>query len=432
MTVELAALRAAWPAGGLFGSGDAGWRWSPEPLRLSKAEGRLVRRLGHPLARFQAACDEIYRRSAAGSVAGWVAELLDAGKPAWLVEAQRAAGLREQRPRVIRPDLVWTVDGFALTELDSVPGGIGVTAWLSRQYAAAGHEVLGGAEGMLDGFGAVLPGGGRILISVEAGDYRPEMEWLAGALRAGGRGDWRVADAAAEVADEGAIYRFFELFDWQAVPGVRAMAEAAAAGRLAITPPFKPHLEEKLWLALLWSPSLRQVWERTLRGSHLELLRSVTPFGWVVDGTPLPPHAALPRLDVHSWDEVAAFSQKERRLVLKVSGFHESAWGSRGVFIGHDLAADEWRGHLAQALAANGGPRWLVQEFHEGRVVEHPVYGPDGRIETGRWRVRLCPYYFTDSAGETKLGGCLATLVPVDKKKIHGMRDAVLVPCVEG
>jgi hypothetical protein len=47
-------------------------------------------------------------------------------------------------------------------------------------------------------------------------------------------------------------------------------------------------------------------------------------------------------------------------------------------------------------------------------------------------RARLCPYFFTDGKGETKFGGCLATLVPADKKKIHGMSDGVLVPCVVG
>ena len=47
-----------------------------------------------------------------------------------------------------------------------------------------------------------------------------------------------------------------------------------------------------------------------------------------------------------------------------------------------------------------------------------------------RGRVRLCPYFFTDDQGNTTLAGALATLAPADKKKIHGMRDAVLIPCV--
>jgi hypothetical protein len=47
-----------------------------------------------------------------------------------------------------------------------------------------------------------------------------------------------------------------------------------------------------------------------------------------------------------------------------------------------------------------------------------------------RGRVRLCPYFFTDDQGRTSLAGALATLAPADKKKIHGMRDAVLLPCM--
>ena len=102
------------------------WKFSPQPWVLSKREWRAVEGMGHVLARFQQACDEVYRRSAAGSLPGWIAELLDTGKPTWMVDVQRKAGKLGQRPRVIRPDLLLGEDGFALTELDSVPGGMGI------------------------------------------------------------------------------------------------------------------------------------------------------------------------------------------------------------------------------------------------------------------------------------------------------------------
>ena len=54
----------------------------------------------------------------------------------------------------------------------------------------------------------------------------------------------------------------------------------------------------------------------------------------------------------------------------------------------------------------------------------------DNRVALMRGRVRLCPYFFIDDQGRTSLAGALATLAPADKKKIHGMRDAVLLPCV--
>ena len=423
MSLSLEQITAALPEGGLF---DGGWKFSPEPLRLTKAEGRFIASLGHPLAQFQQACDELYRRSASGKLPRWIADLLDAGKPGWMADLQKKTETRTDFPRVIRPDLILTDGGFALTELDSVPGGIGITAWLSRLYADAGYPVLGGRDGMIEGFSSVLPEGGAILLSEESADYRREMQWLAG--EAGGG---RTVEAAESYRPDGrALYRFFEWFDWQAIPEARHLAELAAAGGPRLTPPCKPHLEDKLWLALLWTPALKPVWEKTLRGSHLARVREIVPPGWVVDPAPLPPQAALPVLRVNSWEEVAGFSQKQRRLVLKISGFHETAWGSRGVHIGHDLSQAEWSERVHGAMADFESQPWIMQEFREGRLIEHPVYQEDGSVAMMRGRVRLCPYFFTDEQGQTTLAGALATLAPADKKKIHGMRDAVLLPCV--
>jgi hypothetical protein len=42
-------------------------------------------------------------------------------------------------------------------------------------------------------------------------------------------------------------------------------------------------------------------------------------------------------------------------------------------------------------------------------------------------RVRLCPYYFVET-DRVKLRGALATTTPADKKFLHSMSEAVLVP----
>jgi hypothetical protein len=39
----------------------------------------------------------------------------------------------------------------------------------------------------------------------------------------------------------------------------------------------------------------------------------------------------------------------------------------------------------------------------------------------------LCPYYFV-TGGKATLSGALATFCPPDKKIIHGMQDAALLP----
>lgn len=421
MRLTLAELESKLPEGGLFGGGS--WRWSPEPLRITKNEARKMLALGYPLAEFQRAGDVLYRRSAAGKDEPWLAELLDAGKPDWLREIQRGSETAGDFPRVIRPDLILTDAGFALSELDSVPGGIGVTAWLSQVYAEAGFDVLGGRDGMAAGFASLFPKGADIWISEESKDYQPEMLWLCERLG----GNWRVLPAENSRPEGRSVYRFFELFDWRAIPAIRELAETTD-----VSPPFKPHLEDKLWLALLHTPSLQPLWRKHLRSSHLERVKSVVPFGWVLDPQPLPPHAAIPRLEIHGWEEAAAFSQKDRRLVLKIGGFHETAWGSRGVHIGHDLSAAEWAEKLHAALAAARTNPWMMQEFHEGKRVSHPVFQADGSVAMMDARVRLCPYFFTTTSGRTDFAGCLATLVPADKKKIHGMSDGVLVPVMIG
>jgi hypothetical protein len=143
----------------------------------------------------------------------------------------------------------------------------------------------------------------------------------------------------------------------------------------------------------------------------------------------------IPRLQIQDWLELAEFSQRDRELVLKISGFSEEAWGSRGVTIGQDVPRQEWREAIEHAIQHFPQGPYVLQEFHKARIVEHPVWNDDTEeLETLRGRVRLTPYYFVpDPTGnETTLAGVMATIVPADKKVIHGMSDAVIVPCRAG
>ncbi|WP_235203634.1 hypothetical protein [Sulfuriroseicoccus oceanibius] len=422
------AIRTAMPEDGLFAGKE--WRISPDPFVLAPEEVRQLERLGQLLWKYVEACDVIFRRSRKGKDVPWVADVLTAGKPDWLIDAGMACA--EERPRVLRPDLILTDDGFAMSELDSVPGGIGLVGWLNQCYAALGDRVLGGASGMVDGFASLFPDGADILVSKESGDYRPEMDWLLTQLD-GGR--FSVQDAEnAEVASGRDVYRFFELFDWEQIPGAKELIERAAQGDVRISAPPKPWLEEKLWLGLFWTPGLRRVWDQLMRRGHWRELSRVIPYGWMVDPAPLPPQAVLPRLDAASWDEVAGFSQRERELVLKISGFDESAWGSRGVTIGHDVSGNEWKAALKEAQESFPQQPFVMQEFRKGRVVEHSYWDDaTGSVKMMKGRVRLTPYFFVGREdNQVRLGGVHATICPEDKKIIHGMRDAVMVPCVEG
>ncbi len=125
-------IREQIPEGGLFAGLD--WRISPEPFPLDEKLAKEIDSLGRVLLQFYRAVNLLYRRSVEGKQPAWVAELLDRGKPPELIELQRSPAFKSDVPRVIRPDILLTENGFSITELDSVPGGIGLTAWLNKTY----------------------------------------------------------------------------------------------------------------------------------------------------------------------------------------------------------------------------------------------------------------------------------------------------------
>ncbi len=436
-------IRDAFPAEGLFAEKE--WLLSPRSFSLSPGFVEELEKLGYRLHLFQRACNLLYRLSVKGKQPTWVAEYLDRGKPPELIALSRERIFRDEIARVIRPDIIPTERGFTIAELDSVPGGIGLTAWLNATYASLGDDVIGGTSGMLDGFASIFPGG-DIVVSEEASTYRPEMEWLAEQLNkrptSGSQGlaaAWRVVGTAAkplrsdfEAAREAGrplgIYRFFEHFDLPNLPVAPWLMERAREGSVHVTPPFKPYMEEKMWFALFWTRPLQAFWRRELGERHWLKLQKVIPYTWILDPAPLPHQAVIAGLEINDWRELAGFSQKQRELILKISGYSELAWGSRGVDLAQDLPHAEWRQAIDRALARFPSNPMLLQRFHKGRLVDQPYLHPrDGEIVTMRGRVRLCPYYFLDG-GKAQLKGVLATVCPADKKLLHGMKDAVIVP----
>lgn len=426
---RIAAIRAAFPSGGFFREKE--WVLSPGPFQLDAPTVAIIEALGPALLAFQRACNRLYFESAAGRGHPWVARLLDQGKPQRVIDLGRHAAWHDDLPRVIRPDLVLTENGVCISELDSIPGGIGLTAWLNQTYATLGSDVIGGATGMIDGFAAAFPDE-DILISRESADYQPEMEWLAGQLNSRASGPRAVIPTQAWPGDQEprSLYRFFELFDLDNVEHSGELVQLALAGEARITPPLKAFIEEKLWLALFWVPQLEDWWAAALSTEHLALLRQSIPFGWIMNPQPLPVTAVYPGLDINSWHEMKSFGRRQRELVLKISGFSERGWGSRGVFIGHDLSQDGWAAAIDEALASFPANPFVLQRFQAGRVVNHPAWNEDKQAALlVKSRARLCPYYFV-AGEEPRLSGVLATVCPADKKILHGMKDAMMLPCV--
>ena len=410
----VADLQAALPEGGLFRGRS--WRWSDQPLSLDGSDRKFLETLGKKLSAFLRVSNRLYQASAGGEAPAWVAEWLDQGKPGEVVRLGREEKLRNAIPRVLRPDLLRTEEGWALTEIDAVPGGVGLTAWMQENYARQGHSLLGGANGMRSLAHEILGETGEVVMAEEAEDYRPEWNWLVGAKRVRSAEGYRCAERP--------MYRFFEMFDWMGLESIRSSWKP----EVRLEAPPKAYLEEKLWWALFWIQPLEEWWRKELGEGYFRDLRALVPRAWPLRPVDLPPEGVLPELGIHRWGELENFSQRARDLVIKVSGFSPRAWGSRGVVVGSDQPKEKWVPSLRQALGEWNTQPHLLQRFARLGTVAHPFWNEaSGQMEESRWRLRLCPYYLV-TGEKVELKGALATLCPVDKKLIHGMEDAVLVP----
>ncbi len=441
---------------------DKTWRLSPEPWHLTPQQVDELEEIGRACHEFYLGLETLYRRSAEGKnllrnrelKAPWVCDYLDRGKPFRIVEHGRIRDFKGDAPLVIRPDLLLTEDGFALTEMDSVPGGIGLTAFLNSLYGRAGFEVVGAddmAEHFYKSLCSLTPDLDdplvAIVVSDEADTYRPEFEYLARGLRQNARrvrvchpDDLMPMAGSLHLAIEGnpaqvdIIYRFWELFDMGNIRTAQAIFEAVEGGEVALTPPMKAYQEEKLNLALLHHPVLDSFWKENLSRGAYRMLKKIVPHSWVVDPVELPPNAVLDAplvggKPIRAWEELGEASQKERNLIIKASGFHETAWGARSVVLGSDHSREEWLEAIENACEMAPETLHILQEYRKPRRLKHPVYKPDGSgTYSMEGRLRLCPYYFLRE-GESHLSGVLATFCPADKKIIHGMRDAAMLPC---
>jgi hypothetical protein len=106
------------------------------------------------------------------------------------------------------------------------------------------------------------------------------------------------------------------------------------------------------------------------------------------------------------------------------------------VYLGSDLSQADWSAAVERAIQSAATSPYILQRYLKPRLVEAQYwdFARDALVSMPG-RVRLCPYFFVAGEGDTarpQLGGVLATICPADKKIIHGMKDAILAPCVAG
>ena len=131
----------------------------------------------------------------------------------------------------------------------------------------------------------------------------------------------------------------------------------------------QPELPLQLW-ALLRLPSLRRLWESSLRRAHLQHLIALGPDIWVVDTTPLPPGAVIAGLNLTSWKNLVTLRDVGRRF--------EIVGSSKNVILDESIDVKNWGATITEAIQA--GDQCLV-EHHTANAYWLAEYATvDGEI----------------------------------------------------
>ena len=420
-----------------------------EPFALTQNEIDELEKLGTSLLSFYTAINDLYLKSEFD----WVNHYLDLGKSEEIIRISKIKYQKNALPGIIRPDILIQKDGsFKITELDSVPGGFGHLDLLNKLYSNAGFNVVGKPDSVSNLFYEMLEDkAGKknpvcaIVVSDESKEYFPEMNYLAGELRANEVNVWAVHPKEIVFTEDGffiktddqeqkldLIYRFYELFDLLNIPKHELLAYAYKKKTACVTPPYKHFLEEKMLLAFAHHPALKDFFEAKMGEDNFNIAKAHFSETQILDTRPVPSHALISfdnKTNLQNWMQLAEGTQKDRQYVIKPSGYCELAWGSRGVSIGHDLSKEEWIASLQNGLNSFNKNPYVIQPFLETKLFDIDYFNPQtetcGKMQA---RIRLCPYYFITN-NKAKLAGVLATGCPKDKKIIHGMSDAIIMPC---
>lgn len=428
---------------------DTSWQVGT-PFAIPKDVYDELQTLGRSLFRFVAAVNDLYMRAQREPRLQFALTYLDQGKGETIISSGRLRRLRRQLPLFLRPDVMLGPDGLWISEIDSVPGGFGSLAAMQTVYEAQDLPVLGGAAGIREAFmeaaafdsGVTAPTVG-IVVSEESADYRPEMANLAADAQAAGQNLYAAEPKDVVFSEDGleidghkldVLYRFFELFDIKNVPKSDLFLYAARKQTVRMTPPVKAYLEEKMLFALFQHPALQGFFQESMGDAAYNQIASMLPPTWIVDPRANTPQAFIHGLEVDGrpigdFAELKTLSKRERQFVLKPSGFSPLGWGSRGVRVGPDLPSETWAQSVDEAMQSYPDVAWVLQKLMPTRLL--PVQYLDqerGTVAEMQGRIRLNPYYMAVGDDEVRLAGALVTAVPADKKLIHGMVDAVMMP----
>ena len=410
---------------------NVAWRVSPEPFPLLAQDGAAIESLGNDLLAFTKALNALYLRSARGTAPAYIAEELDRGKPEQIVKLARQNRFKQDIPRVIRPDLILTDDGYVASELDSVRAGwaspVRSRARTARSAptASAGRTASRGASRGDASLASVPRPTVAVVVSQESADYRPEMTWLASRINALDVAEAIVCGPQDIVFTEEALfvrradgreakidvlYRNFELFDLLNVPKQELVMYAARHNRVQHHAAAEGAPRGEVGVRAVPPSGSASVLAREFGRARRRTAARIFPY---VDRRPAAAAVARSRRRSARRRKAGARLVAARRARQERARLRAQAVGVQRARMGlarregrDDLTREEWRAALAEAQRSFPKTPYILQRFHKGKRVRVPFLSTSsGEIKEMDGRVRLCPYS-SSSATRRSSAGC--------------------------
>ncbi len=334
-----------------------------------------------------------------------------------------------------RPDVIRTGDGgLKVAEIETMIGGLGMSAVLRSCYGA------GGLSGIPEAYAAMMWGmyadhrgasrqarPGRLAVGVVNPATKSSYDWefvVLGDYVAPlgldlilGRPEEVVIRAGGEVwlgrHRLDVMHRFFRLSEIRHTKSVLdTLGRISQKQYVPMVQPWLEILEEKALMALFCNPNLRSAWRNALGSDLFGRLAQVIPATWIVGS------------DSQMAADLYSGSIDRRRFWLKKSS---GTWGGKGAFFGGGLTATKWQKVLATAWGDFlNGQLWVVQEHWEPARETIPVYDRvSGRVTELSSGGRFNPFTFWSPDGP-RLADVRVTAR--DNHKIHGASDATFAP----
>ena len=361
---------------------------SPTPFELPIAVKQRLGAYGESISIFYQACDSIFRELKDHH--RWK-NILTNNRPEWLL--QKAKDEDDAISHIfLRPDFILTEDGVVTAEIETSPFGLALALFLNEAYAEDSDKPN---SQFVETFMTEVMGNDKskslcFMLTEHTKKYRGQFEYLAKLLMENGVNVLIAMPEDIEIKNQecflngmkiDVMYRMFYLHEAVQDESIAKILQQ----NLKVFPGYKSHLEEKAMMAMFFDDEFESIF-RMILGRHYDLLKDILPPTYVLHESP------PSKLGISNWEELAKISRKERRFVLKVSGFSDLGSWSKGVTFLNKLSQQQCREVIQEALA--GETTFVIQEFKKGKNFQQEYYDFEkSNLAAMNGRVRFTPYF---------------------------------------